>query len=65
MVTSSSDSDGDENPSDAEHDYEDDEHEHGGGYWCHQCQEEISALLDSGTPTCPHCHSEFVEEVGL
>ncbi|KNC96582.1 uncharacterized protein SPPG_08166 [Spizellomyces punctatus DAOM BR117] len=41
----------------------DHEHIEGGGYWCHQCQSEISPLMDSGTPTCPQCHSEFVEEI--
>ncbi|KAJ3300020.1 hypothetical protein HK104_005274 [Borealophlyctis nickersoniae] len=32
-------------------------------YWCHQCQTEIIAVMDSGTPTCPFCEGDFVEEI--
>ncbi|KAJ1531249.1 hypothetical protein HK096_007399 [Nowakowskiella sp. JEL0078] len=32
-------------------------------YWCYQCEAEINATLDSGTPTCPRCGSEFVAEM--
>ncbi|KAI9197453.1 uncharacterized protein BJ171DRAFT_220922 [Polychytrium aggregatum] len=34
-------------------------------HWCHQCQAGISPIMDSGTPTCPACGSEFVEEVEI
>ncbi|KAJ3183167.1 hypothetical protein HDU85_002193 [Gaertneriomyces sp. JEL0708] len=34
-----------------------------GNYWCHQCNSQISAVLDTGTPTCPMCGGEFVEEI--
>ncbi|KAI8802443.1 hypothetical protein BJ742DRAFT_833088 [Cladochytrium replicatum] len=32
-------------------------------YWCHACEREVDALLDSGTPTCAICGSDFVEEM--
>ncbi|KAI8914723.1 hypothetical protein DFJ77DRAFT_463072 [Powellomyces hirtus] len=50
----------DDDDDDDDQEFEDAE---GGAYWCHQCSDEISPLMDSGTPTCPHCHSEFVEEI--
>ncbi|KAI8800103.1 hypothetical protein BJ742DRAFT_780697 [Cladochytrium replicatum] len=31
-------------------------------YWCHACEREGDALLDSGTLTCTICGSDFVEE---
>ncbi|KAI9106199.1 hypothetical protein DFS34DRAFT_50562 [Phlyctochytrium arcticum] len=44
----------------------DEEGDHPGtGFFCHSCQLEIAPLMDSGTPTCPHCHSEFVEEIEI
>ncbi|KAJ3019497.1 hypothetical protein HKX48_002030 [Thoreauomyces humboldtii] len=56
-ASSESDPDSD---SDQDHEGED-----GGGYWCHQCQDEISPRMDSGIPTCDECGSEFVEEIEL
>ncbi|KAJ3169692.1 hypothetical protein HDU87_000574 [Geranomyces variabilis] len=34
-------------------------------YWCHPCQEEITPLFEfeSGMPICPHCRSEFLEQI--
>jgi len=32
-------------------------------YFCHVCSDTVDASLDSGTPTCSVCQSDFVEEV--
>ncbi|KAJ3053364.1 hypothetical protein HK097_004458 [Rhizophlyctis rosea] len=49
---------------DDDSDSEDEDGDHGDhDYWCHQCQREITAILDTGTPTCPRCHGDFVEEI--
>ncbi|KAJ3160674.1 hypothetical protein HDU86_000433 [Geranomyces michiganensis] len=57
--------DGNRHHDDGDDDDDDYDHHgsHEGGYWCHQCHAEISPLMDSGTPTCPLCASDFVEEI--
>ncbi|KAI9475044.1 hypothetical protein LPJ78_002887 [Coemansia sp. RSA 989] len=32
------------------------------GYWCHQCQREISPMM-APHPICPRCHGDFVEQI--
>lgn len=34
-------------------------------YWCHECDISVSLLVSSGDDTllCPHCHSDFLEEM--
>ncbi|TPX38925.1 hypothetical protein SeLEV6574_g07514 [Synchytrium endobioticum] len=51
------DDDDDDNDNDAASD------EDGGNFWCHSCEHAITPLMDTGTPTCPSCHSDFVEEI--
>ncbi|TPX32975.1 hypothetical protein SmJEL517_g04014 [Synchytrium microbalum] len=49
---------------DEEDDVEDGEDDDEDGEWyCHSCQRTMTAILDSGTPTCPRCASDFVEEI--
>ncbi|KAM7476646.1 hypothetical protein LguiB_023889 [Lonicera macranthoides] len=32
-------------------------------YWCHECDMSISLLSSTTTPLCPHCHTDFLEEL--